>query len=97
MQASGKLDYLPAGNSDEYVTELIDGKKMNDLLDQLRNNYDLVLFDTAPAIRVVDTVHLAEKTDGVIVVARMGKTYPHHVEATLNRLPKDKIIEFSYE
>ena len=91
-QASQKLDYLPAGNSDEYVTELIDGKKMESLLNELRERYDLVIFDTAPAVRVVDTVHLAEKTDGTVIVARIGKTYPKDLEATVNRLPKDKII-----
>ncbi|EDM25489.1 Protein-tyrosine kinase [Lentisphaera araneosa HTCC2155] len=91
-KASGKMDYLPAGNNDEYVTELLDGKKMETLLTHLRNTYDLVIFDTAPAVRVVDTVHLAEKTDGTIIVARMGRTYPKDVEATLNRLPKDKVV-----
>ena len=36
--------------------------------------YDLVIFDTAPAVRIVDTVHLAEKTDATVIVARLGKT-----------------------
>ncbi|MDD7983527.1 AAA family ATPase [Lentisphaera marina] len=91
---NGSLDYLPAGHSEEYVTELIDGKRMEDLLIQLRTMYDLVIFDTAPAVRVVDTVHLAEKTDATVILARIGKTYPHDIETTIKRLPKNKLIGF---
>ena len=36
--AINKLDYLPAGITDEYVTELIDGKRMEDLLIQLQRD-----------------------------------------------------------
>ena len=93
-KVSGSLDYLPAGHSEEYVTELIDGKRMEDLLISLRSMYDLVIFDTAPAVRVVDTVHLAEKTDATVIIARVGKTYPHDIENTIKRLPKNKLIGF---
>ena len=93
-KASGNLDYLPAGQSEDFVTELIDGHRMDELLTSLRDTYDLVIFDTAPATRIIDTVHLAEKTDATVIITRSGKTHPEDLEATIKRLPKEKIIGF---
>ena len=92
--AAAKLDYLPAGESEEYVTELIDGKRMEELMHTLRQDYDLVIFDTAPAVRIVDTCHLAEMTDATVIVMRSGITMSNEVAATVNRLPKEKVAGF---
>ncbi|EDM29510.1 hypothetical protein LNTAR_17208 [Lentisphaera araneosa HTCC2155] len=90
----GDLDYLPAGTSDEYVTELIDGKKIKELFSELKNKYDLIIIDSAPAIRVIDTVHLAEVADSTVIVVRAGKTLAPNVSATVKRLPKEKLLGF---
>ncbi|WDE97465.1 AAA family ATPase [Lentisphaera profundi] len=92
--AIGALDYLPAGSADEFITELIDGKKIKESFMQLREVYDLIIIDTAPAVRVIDTVHLAEITDSTVIVVRAGKTLAPNVSATVKRLPKDKLLGF---
>ena len=68
-----KTDYLPAGTSDEFNTELIDGNKIKKLFEELKSKYDLTIIDTAPAVRVIDTVHLAEIADAVVIVIRAEK------------------------
>jgi capsular exopolysaccharide synthesis family protein len=90
----GNLDYLPAGTSDEHITELIDGKKIQVLFDHLREFYDLIIIDSAPAVRVIDTVHLAEVADSTVIVVRAGKTLAPNVSATVKRLPKEKLLGF---
>ncbi|MDD7986278.1 polysaccharide biosynthesis tyrosine autokinase [Lentisphaera marina] len=93
-KAVGNLDYLPAGTSDEYITELIDGKKIQELFSKLRSIYDLIIIDSAPAVRVIDTVHLAEIADSTVIVVRAGKTLAPNVSATVKRLPKEKLLGF---
>jgi succinoglycan biosynthesis transport protein ExoP len=53
--------------------ELIESHAMEDLLQQARSRYDLVLIDTPPLTAVSDAFPLLRKVDGVIIVGRVGR------------------------
>lgn len=72
------LHLLPSGGVGTQTHGLLDTVKMRDLVEELRNRYDVVLFDTPPIIGVSDAVLLAREVDGVLLVIQHRK-YPRAV------------------
>lgn len=65
------LCVLPSGASPPNPIQMLSSNAMKDLLAALRSDYDHVILDTAPLLRVSDTEALAELVDGLIVVSRV--------------------------
>ncbi len=55
-------------------SELLASKKMQELLQQLRDEFDIVVIDSPPVIAVTDAVILSTKVDGTILVVSSGQT-----------------------
>ena len=53
--------------------ELLTTPKFQEMLDDLRANYDFVILDTPPVLAVSDPAAVAPRADGVILVFRMTK------------------------
>jgi len=68
------LDLITAGHSTVNPAELLESKKMNDFLEQIKSQYDQVIIDTTPISGLADPLALASKTDGVALVCSVGKT-----------------------
>jgi capsular exopolysaccharide synthesis family protein len=73
-QATGAVDVIAHGERTNNPGVLLSSPAMSDLLQQLDEQYDRVLIDTAPILTVADCVPLLEKTDANLVVARVGLT-----------------------
>jgi len=69
-----KLDVLPAGGLPPNPSELLGSDAMRHLLNQLREEYDTVIFDSPPTLAVTDATVLGASTDAVILVVRAGET-----------------------
>ncbi len=68
-----QLDVLVAGATPPpNPAELIESHAMESTLEQLKSAYDLIVIDTSPVAAVSDAFPLLGKTDGVIVVGRVG-------------------------
>lgn len=65
---------LPCGNIPPNPAELLDSKNMRDLVESLKMEFDVVLFDTPPVLSVVDSVVLGSLVDSVILVVQPEKT-----------------------
>jgi tyrosine-protein kinase Etk/Wzc len=70
----GSLDLLPCGASPPNPSELLGSERMSALLQDLREDYDSVIFDSPPLNLVTDAAILATKADGVVLVGRAGVT-----------------------
>jgi len=68
------LSVIPAGLTKVSPPDLLGSDKMAVLLDELRASHDLILLDTPPAVEFSDARILAPHSDGVILVARYGKS-----------------------
>ncbi len=68
------LNILTCGGHTPNPAELLNFPEMEELIHQLKQKYDLILFDTPPALPVADASILSTKTDGVILVYQAGKT-----------------------
>lgn len=69
-----KLDVLPAGALPPNPSELLGSEAMHRLLEQLRGQYDTIIFDSPPTLAVTDATVLGASSDGVILVLRAGET-----------------------
>jgi receptor protein-tyrosine kinase len=63
---SGDLPANPAG--------VLASESLIEMLNHLRERFDIVLIDTAPVLAVTDTVPLLRSADGVLIVGRVGYT-----------------------
>jgi tyrosine-protein kinase len=68
------LDVIVSGSLPPNPAELIESQAMREALSRLVERYELVVIDTAPVGVVSDAFPLLRKVDGVIAVARMGKS-----------------------
>ena len=54
--------------------ELVGSERVRRLIDELRSQVDLVLFDSPPLMPVTDAAVLASRVDGVVLVVDVGRT-----------------------
>ena len=64
---------ITSGGTPHNPTELLSSKKMDQLLSQLKETADVVIFDGPPFI-VADAMVMTAKVDGVLLVVRPGHT-----------------------
>jgi succinoglycan biosynthesis transport protein ExoP len=69
-----KLNFIPYGHRPPNPTELLSSPKMDELLRELREYFDIILVDGPPILPVADSIVLSTKVDGVIMVYKVGKT-----------------------
>ncbi len=68
------LYLLPCGPIPPNPAELLSSQALQNLLETLKQEYDLVILDSAPLLPVSDSVELGKLADGVILVVRAGVT-----------------------
>ena len=69
IKASG-LDILLSGTIPPNPTELLSSKIFNDMLIDLKKNYDYIVIDSAPCILVSDTLEISKNADATLYVVR---------------------------
>jgi polysaccharide biosynthesis transport protein len=57
------------------AAEMLESRGFRDMLDQLKNRFDVVIFDGAPLSLVSDSVALGGRVDGVVAVVRAGEVH----------------------
>lgn len=72
VQSSGvdNLFLMTSGPKPPNPSELLDSRRMKELISELKQQYDLVIFDMPPVVAVTDAQIVASKTDGTILVVR---------------------------
>lgn len=68
----GNLCVLTSGVLPPNPAELIDSQRMTDLVEEFKDEFDMVLFDMPPVLSVTDAQIMATKTDGTVFVIRNG-------------------------
>jgi len=63
-----KLFFISAGQQTKNPITLFETVKFDNFLSQLREKYDLTIFDSAPLLGNPETTLLANKTDGLIMI-----------------------------
>lgn len=105
------LRVLTSGPLPPNPSELLSSRKMQQLIEHLRQEADIVLFDTPPALPVTDAAVLATRVDGVLFVISAEQTRKAAVRqaveslkqvkarflgATLNRMAPQYLHDYGY-
>lgn len=68
------LDIISSGPIPPNPSELLGSKMMQTLINEAKQQYDIIIFDTPPVLAVTDAQILANIVDGTVLVVRSDKT-----------------------
>ncbi|WP_085990879.1 CpsD/CapB family tyrosine-protein kinase [Oceanobacillus senegalensis] len=76
IQASGEenLDVITCGPVPPNPSELLASKRMQELMNDLRQSYDVIIVDSPPVLAVTDAQILSNVCDGTVLVVRSKQT-----------------------
>jgi non-specific protein-tyrosine kinase len=73
------LRVITSGTIPPNPAEMLGSKRMRHLIESLRQEADIVIFDSPPVLAVTDSIVLSTCVDGVLLVVKSGRT--RHVQA----------------
>lgn len=82
------LSILPTGPLPPSPADVLGSKRMEALIERLKGEADVVLFDAPPITAASDAAVLATRLDGVLLVARSGKTRRDRAREAVQLLQK---------
>ena len=88
-----KLDYIPSGPIPANPIEMLASDEIMELIDQLKERYDCIIFDTSPLAQVADAYMLMDYADIKIVVARYKYTLKKVFHLIMDDLSEKEIKE----
>jgi capsular exopolysaccharide synthesis family protein len=83
---------LGSGAKTQSPPDLLGSARMQHLIDQLRQSFDLIIVDAPPIGPVADASVLAAVADKVVFVVRWGVTAREFVRHSLERIPGDRKV-----
>jgi capsular exopolysaccharide synthesis family protein len=87
------LDFAPTGEAIHNSAELFQTSNVKRILKEVESEYDYVVIDTSPVLRVTDTVILSTQDIGVFVfVARVNQTPKPMIRYAINLMKNARII-----
>ncbi|HEY9878546.1 MAG TPA: polysaccharide biosynthesis tyrosine autokinase [Leptolyngbyaceae cyanobacterium] len=85
------LFVLTAGTTLADPVRLLSVAAIQQLMAQVKNNYDLVIFDTPSVLECADSALIGAETSGMILVSGLGQLSSARLEQTLEKLWISKI------
>jgi Mrp family chromosome partitioning ATPase len=80
------LTLIPAGRCDVHTIRTLDWKRLPELIRRMKDEFQIVLFDTAPLLSLPDTLYLAGHADGAVLSVRRDVSRMPAVWAAIQRL-----------
>ncbi len=80
------LTVLPSGALTADPSELLEGVEMDRFLDAARKRFEFIIFDAPPLLAVTDAAVLSVRSDGVLLVVRLGSTTTTDVQRSVAAL-----------
>ncbi len=79
---------LPSGPIPPNPAELLNSKKMQQMLDEVQQDFDIIIIDSPPVLAAIDTVVMSSFVDAVVLVVRAGKTNKQALLRTYEEMEK---------
>lgn len=67
------LSIITSGTNPYNVVDLLDNANWTDIIDEMKSNFDFIVFDGPPVLLFVDSVVIGKRIDGVVMVYKSGK------------------------
>lgn len=74
IQDESKVDLLLTGKKIQFPHIVLESKRVKDLIEALRSEYDYIIIDTPPVLSVTDPLVVSKYVDGVVFVVAYNKT-----------------------
>lgn len=84
------LSVITCGPIPPNPSELLRSKTMDSIIEEILQNYDMVVFDAPPVLAVTDAQILANKADGTVLVLNTKKTEKEALEKAKELLETSK-------
>lgn len=68
------LDIITSGPKPPNPSEIISSQIIQEMIQGMKQNYDMIIVDSAPALHVTDSLILSKVVDATVLVIRAGKT-----------------------
>ena len=81
---------IPSGPHPPNPAELLNSKRMKELLAQAKDAFNVVLLDTPPVLAVIDPVIVSSLADSTVFVVRAGKTTRRSLQRAIEEVRKSK-------
>ena len=80
------ISILTSGATPPNPAELVSSIRMQQLIEEMEQAFDLVIFDTPPVLAVADSQILAGKVDGTLFVIRKGIDKKEQIQTAQERM-----------
>ena len=67
------LRIITSGTTPYNLVDLLDNANWSDIIDELKSDYDFIIFDGPPVLLFVDSIIIGKRLDGVVMVYKAGK------------------------
>ncbi|MGH2533340.1 MAG: polysaccharide biosynthesis tyrosine autokinase [Thermomicrobiales bacterium] len=85
------LSLIPSGPLPPNPADLLSRDRLSRLLEEIGETVDFILIDTPPMLPMSDTLEIAARADGVILVSRANRTRRGALEASAARLRQGNV------
>jgi capsular exopolysaccharide synthesis family protein len=92
MRRMERLFVMTAGGIARNPIELLSSDNMRQLLEFLRNEFDVVIMDSPPLGPISDAQVITGLSDAMLLVVRSGKTSYGSIEKSLNGFDRSKLL-----
>ncbi|MFV0438610.1 MAG: polysaccharide biosynthesis tyrosine autokinase [Desulfopila sp.] len=92
--AEAKLSLLPSGSPPQNPAELITSVRMSRLVNELSGRYSdrFIIFDSPPFQVASESLVLAKKVDGIVIVVGSGKSDRARIKEMIETIGREKIL-----
>ncbi len=84
------LSVITAGRANDNPGDLFLIKRMDEILDSCREQFDYIVLDTAPILAVDDTIGLLKRADDIVFVTKSSQTTFRQLRLALDRISVTK-------
>jgi capsular exopolysaccharide synthesis family protein len=84
------IDLILSGKSLSTPHVILETKKTLNLIEKLRNKYDVIIVDSPPVLSVTDALVISKIVDGVLFVVAYNQTKKEEAKSGLNQLQDSK-------
>jgi Mrp family chromosome partitioning ATPase len=68
------LSIITSGRAVDNVSELLNSKAFDQLMRELKNNFEVIIIDCSPVMAVPDAITICDRVDGVALIYKVGQT-----------------------
>lgn len=85
------LDFIVAGSATDVVSNILESKKLKELIEELKGEYDYILVDSPPVMVNADALITSKLVDGIVYVIGYNKVKKNYIRNAIKELRRNDI------